>query len=174
MPTIFLTFTCRKCKQARCVSGIWWEIREINGLKDKELARCPDCGHQDVFFGIEAIELYHGELSPLEKMELARGSTQGLPGKTAKWSAWKYRLGPLLGRNARTFGGAIWATPAMQACGCKRFSPGSTCVARLYLSGHRLLGFPQLYEARGFQSILRLSGRGSPDCSGLQGAFNCP
>ena len=71
MPSIFLTFACRKCKQARCVSGIWWDIREINELRDKEFsARCPDCGHKDVFFGIEAIELYHGELSPLEKMDL--------------------------------------------------------------------------------------------------------
>jgi len=46
-------------------------IRAINELKDKDFsARCPDCGHQDVFFGIEAIEIYHGELSAIERMEL--------------------------------------------------------------------------------------------------------
>ena len=71
MPNVFLTFACRKCKEARCVSGIWWDIRAINELRNKEFpAQCPDCGHKDVFFGIEAIELHHGELSPLERMEL--------------------------------------------------------------------------------------------------------
>lgn len=71
MPPIFLTFTCRNCSQGRCVAGIWYDIRAINELKDKEFsAQCPACGHQDVFFGIEAVELYHGELSPLEIMEL--------------------------------------------------------------------------------------------------------
>jgi ribosomal protein S27E len=71
MPSIFLTFRCRHCQQGRCVAAIWWDIRGINELKDKDfLARCPDCGHQDVFFGIEAIEICHGELSPIERMEL--------------------------------------------------------------------------------------------------------
>jgi len=52
-------------------SRLWWDIRAINELKDKDFsARCPDCGHQDVFFGIEAIEMYHGELSAIERMEL--------------------------------------------------------------------------------------------------------
>ena len=32
--------------------------------------RCPNCGHQDVFFGIEAIEICHGELPPIERLEL--------------------------------------------------------------------------------------------------------
>jgi len=71
MPSFFLTFRCRQCQQRRCVAAIWWDIRAINELKDKDFsARCPDCGHQDVFFGIEAIEMYHGELSPIERMEL--------------------------------------------------------------------------------------------------------
>ena len=71
VPEIFLTFACRKCKQARCTAGTWWDIRAIYELKDKEFsARCQACGHQDIFFGIEAIELCHGELSPLEIMEL--------------------------------------------------------------------------------------------------------
>ena len=71
MPSIFLRFACRKCKQARCTARLWWNIREVNELKDKEFsACCSNCGHKDVFFGIEAIELYHGELSPLGKMEL--------------------------------------------------------------------------------------------------------
>jgi DNA-directed RNA polymerase subunit RPC12/RpoP len=71
MPSIFLTFACRKCKQGRCGAGIWWDIRAINELKEKEFStRCPDCGHRDIFFGIEAIEVFHGELSPLEKLEL--------------------------------------------------------------------------------------------------------
>jgi ribosomal protein S27E len=71
MPSVFLTFTCRHCQQGRCVAAIWWDIRAVNELKDKDFsARCPDCGHQDVFFGIEAIEMYHGELSPIERMEL--------------------------------------------------------------------------------------------------------
>ena len=71
MPSFFLTFRCRQCQQGRCVAAIWWDIRAINELKDKDFsARCPDCGHQDVFFGIEAIEMYHGELSAIERMEL--------------------------------------------------------------------------------------------------------
>ena len=71
MPSIFLTFRCRHCRQGRCVSAIWWDIRAINELKARDFsARCPDCGHQDVFFGIEAIEIYHGELSAIERMEL--------------------------------------------------------------------------------------------------------
>jgi ribosomal protein S27E len=70
MPDIFLTFACRRCKQARCVSGIWWDLRAIQELRDKEFsARCPNCGHKDVFFGIEAVALYYGEPSPLERME---------------------------------------------------------------------------------------------------------
>jgi hypothetical protein len=60
-----------QCQQGRCVAAIWWDIRAINELKDKDFsAPCPDCGHQDVFFGIEAIEMYHGELSAIERMEL--------------------------------------------------------------------------------------------------------
>jgi hypothetical protein len=40
-------------------------------LKCKDFsAPCPDCGHQDVFFGVEAMEVCHGELSPIERMEL--------------------------------------------------------------------------------------------------------
>jgi ribosomal protein S27E len=71
MPSFFLTFRCRHCQQGRCVSGIWWDVREINDLKDKDFkVQCPGCGHQDVFFGIEAVEVCHGELSPIEKMEL--------------------------------------------------------------------------------------------------------
>jgi ribosomal protein S27E len=71
MPSVFLTFRCRHCQQGRCVSAVWWDIRAINELKDKDFsARCADCGHQDVFFGIEAIEMYHGELSAIERMEL--------------------------------------------------------------------------------------------------------
>jgi ribosomal protein S27E len=71
MPSFFLTFRCRHCQQGRCVSAIWWDIRAVNELKDKDFsARCPDCGHQDIFFGIEAIEIWHGELSPIERMEL--------------------------------------------------------------------------------------------------------
>jgi ribosomal protein S27E len=71
MPSIFLTFRCRQCQQGRCVAAIWWDIRAVNELKDKDFsAPCPDCGHQDVFFGIEAIEMYHGELSAIERMEL--------------------------------------------------------------------------------------------------------
>ena len=30
----------------------------------------PTAGIKDVFFGIEAIEICHGELSPIERMEL--------------------------------------------------------------------------------------------------------
>ena len=61
MPSIFLTFRCRHCQQGRCVSAIWWDIRAINELKDRDFsARCPDCGHQDVFFGIEATEICQG------------------------------------------------------------------------------------------------------------------
>ena len=71
MPSIFLTFRCRQCQQGRCVSAIWWDIRAINELKARDFsARCPDCGHQDIFFGIEAIEICHGELSAIERMEL--------------------------------------------------------------------------------------------------------
>jgi ribosomal protein S27E len=71
MPSVFLTFRCRRCQQGRCVAAIWWDIRAINELKDKDFStRCPDCGHQDVFFGVEAIEICHGELSPIERMEL--------------------------------------------------------------------------------------------------------
>jgi ribosomal protein S27E len=71
MPSVFLTFRCRQCQQGRCVAAIWWDIRAINELKDKDFStRCPDCGHQDVFFGVEAIEICHGELSPIERMEL--------------------------------------------------------------------------------------------------------
>ena len=71
MPSVFLTFRCRLCQEGRCVAAIWWDIRAINELKDKDFStRCPDCGHQDVFFGIEAIEICHGELSPIERMEL--------------------------------------------------------------------------------------------------------
>jgi ribosomal protein S27E len=71
MPSVFLTFRCRHCQQGRCVSAIWWDIRAINELKDKDFsAQCPDCGHQDVFFGMEAVEICHGELSPIERMEL--------------------------------------------------------------------------------------------------------
>ena len=71
MPSVFLTFRCRHCQQGRCVAAIWWDIRAINELKDKNFStRCPECGHQDVFFGIEAIEICHGELSPVERMEL--------------------------------------------------------------------------------------------------------
>ena len=71
MPSIFLTFRCRQCQQGRCVAAVWWDIRAVSELKDKDFsARCPDCGHQDVFFGIEAIEMYHGELSAIERMEL--------------------------------------------------------------------------------------------------------
>jgi len=70
MPDIFLTFACRRCKQARCVSGIWWDLRAVQELKDKEFtARCPDCGHVDIFFGVEAVALYYGEPSPLERVE---------------------------------------------------------------------------------------------------------
>ena len=62
MPSVFLILRCRLCQQGRCVSVIWWDIRRINELKDKDFSvRCPDCGHQDVFFGIETIEMYHGE-----------------------------------------------------------------------------------------------------------------
>ena len=58
-------------QQGQCVAAIWWDIRAINELKDKDFStRCPDCGHQDVFFGVEAIEICHGELSPIERMEL--------------------------------------------------------------------------------------------------------
>jgi hypothetical protein len=71
MPSVFLTFRFRRCQQGRCVAAIWWDIRAINELKDKDFStRCPDCGHQDIFFGIEAIEICHGELSPIERMEL--------------------------------------------------------------------------------------------------------
>ena len=43
----------------------------MNELKDKDFStRCPDCGHQDIVFGIEAIEMYHGELSAIERIEL--------------------------------------------------------------------------------------------------------
>ena len=71
MPSVFLTFRCRRCQQGRCVAAIWWDIRAINELKDKDFStRCPDCGHQDIFFGIEAIEICHGELSAIERMEL--------------------------------------------------------------------------------------------------------
>ena len=50
---------------------MWSDIRAINELKDKDFStRCPDCAHQDIFFGIEAIEICHGELSPIERMEL--------------------------------------------------------------------------------------------------------
>jgi hypothetical protein len=71
VPEFFFTFPCRNCSQGRCTAGIWYDIRAINELKEKEFsARCRACGHQDIFFGIEAIELCHGELSPLEKLEL--------------------------------------------------------------------------------------------------------
>lgn len=71
MPAIFLTFACRNCKQGRCGAGIWWDIRAINELKEKEFStRCPVCGNKDIFFGIEAVEVFHGELSALEKLEL--------------------------------------------------------------------------------------------------------
>jgi ribosomal protein S27E len=71
MPSFFLTFRCRQCQHGRCVAAIWWDIRAINELKDKDFSvQCPDCGHQDVFLGIEAIEMYHGELSATERMEL--------------------------------------------------------------------------------------------------------
>jgi hypothetical protein len=40
-------------------------------LKDKDFsARCPECGHQDVFFGVEVGEICYGELSQIERMEL--------------------------------------------------------------------------------------------------------
>jgi ribosomal protein S27E len=71
MPSFFLTFRCRQCQQGRCVAAIWWDIRAINELKDKDFsAPCPDCGHQDVFFGVEAVEICYGELSAIERMEL--------------------------------------------------------------------------------------------------------
>ena len=71
MPSVFLTFRCRRCRQGRCVAAIWWDIRAINELKDKKFStRCPDCGHHDIFFGLEAIEICHGELSAIERMEL--------------------------------------------------------------------------------------------------------
>ena len=35
-----------------------------------DMPSCPDCGHQDVFFGVEAIEICYGELSAIERMEL--------------------------------------------------------------------------------------------------------
>ena len=71
MPSFFLTFRCRQCQEGRCVSAIWWDIRAVNELKDKDFSvRCPNCGHHDVFFGIEAIEICHGELPPIERMEL--------------------------------------------------------------------------------------------------------
>ena len=71
MPSIFLTFKCRQCQEGRCVAAIWWDIRAINELKDKDFsAPCPYCGHQDIFFGVEAFEICHGELSPIERMEL--------------------------------------------------------------------------------------------------------
>ena len=42
----------------------------MNELKEKEFStRCPECGHRDVFFGIEATRLYYDEPSPLERME---------------------------------------------------------------------------------------------------------
>jgi len=45
--------------------------RAINELKEKEFStRCPVCGNKDIFFGIEAVEVFHGELSALEKLEL--------------------------------------------------------------------------------------------------------
>jgi len=43
----------------------------LNHHKDKDFStRCPDCGRQDIFFGIEAIEMYHGDLLAIERMEL--------------------------------------------------------------------------------------------------------
>jgi hypothetical protein len=46
MPSIFLTFRCRQCQEGRCIAAIWWDIRAINELKDKDFsARCPDCGN---------------------------------------------------------------------------------------------------------------------------------
>jgi hypothetical protein len=51
----------------------------INELKDKDFStRCADCGHQDIFFGIEAIEICHEELSPIERMELDEEELQEL------------------------------------------------------------------------------------------------
>ena len=71
MPSFFLTFRCRQCQQGRCVAAVWWDIRAVNELKEKDFsARCPDCGYQDVFFGVEAIEICYGELSAIERMEL--------------------------------------------------------------------------------------------------------
>jgi hypothetical protein len=62
-----------------CVSGIWWDIREIYKLKDKEFsAQCPDCGHKDVFFGVEAVELYHGELPPARANGIKRRRATGI------------------------------------------------------------------------------------------------
>jgi ribosomal protein S27E len=79
MPSVFLTFRCRRCQQGRCVAAVWWDIRAINELKDKDFStRCADCGHQDIFFGIEAIEICHGELSPIERMELDEEELQEL------------------------------------------------------------------------------------------------
>jgi len=70
MPNIFLTFACRRCKEAKCVAGIFWDLRAVNELKEKEFsASCPECGHKDIFFGIEAIRLYYDEPSALERME---------------------------------------------------------------------------------------------------------
>lgn len=72
MPDIFLTFACRKCKEPKCISGIWWDLRAIAELKDKEFsARCAECGYQDVFFGIEAVALCYGKPTPLERLEMS-------------------------------------------------------------------------------------------------------
>ena len=71
MPSIFLTFICRQCQQGRCVAAIWWDIRAINELKDKDFRHdALTAGIKTYFFGIEAIEICHGELSAIERMEL--------------------------------------------------------------------------------------------------------
>jgi len=70
MPSFFLTFRCRHCQQGRCVSAVWWDIRAVNELKDKDSQR-------DVLTaGIKTSFWYRGyrdlswELSPIERMEL--------------------------------------------------------------------------------------------------------
>lgn len=43
----------------------------MNALKDEDFsARCPECGHDNVFFGVEAVEIHHGQLTRFERMEL--------------------------------------------------------------------------------------------------------
>ena len=47
--------------------------RDVSELQKIRISQRDDpekCGKEDVFFGIEAIEMYHGELSAIERMEL--------------------------------------------------------------------------------------------------------